>query len=204
MNALAAVSGKNPFATLRKLARPREPAEHCDFCNLVLPPGHRHLIEIATRKIICACDACALRFDNVVGRWKLIPRDTRPLSNFRMTDAQWDAFALPIQLAFFHYSTPAGKVLALYPSPAGATESLLPVGNWEALVSENPELAGMEQDVEALLVNRLNGAREYYLAPIDVCFELAGLIRLHWRGFSGGDKVWDELRAFFARLQSAG
>jgi hypothetical protein len=55
-------------------------------------------------------------------------------------------------------------------------------------------------ELEALLVNRLNGAREYYRAPIDVCFELVGLIRLHWRGFSGGDKVWQEINAFFAKL----
>jgi len=51
-------------------------------------------------------------------------------------------------------------------------------------------------------VNRLNGARDYYLAPIDVCFELTGLIRLHWRGFSGGEKVWEELGKYFGRLRA--
>ena len=202
MSAPAAVSGKNPFAALRRMARPQTAAEHCDFCNLALPPTHRHVLEVATRKIICACDACALRFESVIGRYKLIPRDTRALLDFKMTDAQWEALSLPIQLAFFLHSSPAQKVVALYPSPAGATESLLPINSWEAIAAENAELGEMQGDVEALLVNRLNGAREHYLAPIDVCFELSGLIRLHWRGFSGGDKVWEELGKFFARLRA--
>ena len=37
----------------------------------------------------------------------------------------------------------------------------------------------MQHDVEALLVNReMEEAREYFLAPMDICFELVGLIRI--------------------------
>jgi hypothetical protein len=61
----------------------------------------------------------------------------------------------------------------------------------------------MAADVEALLVNRLGATPEYYLTPIDVCFALAGLIRVHWRGFSGGDAVWKEIEGFFARLRTS-
>ncbi len=43
-------------------------------------------------------------------------------------------------------------------------------------------LAELEPDVEALLVNRMNGERAYYRTPIDECFKLVGLIRAHWRG----------------------
>jgi hypothetical protein len=192
----------NPVDALRRFARPR-PApnfEECDFCSVPLGPQHRHLLENGTRKIICACDACALRFDNVIGKFKLIPRDTKRLPDFRLTDAQWESFSLPIALAFFYRDGTANRVVALYPSPAGATESLLPITSWENVVRENGILAEMQADVEALLVNRLNDAREYYLAPIDVCFELVGLIRMHWRGFNGGDKVWQEIEQFFARL----
>src|SRR5678815_4160095 len=130
MNLPGVAPGKNPFAALRRMARPQVVSEECDFCNVPLPPTHRHLLEMANRKIICACDGCALRFDNVIGRFKLIPRDTRALPNFTMTDPQWEALSLPIQLAFFFHSSPAGKVVALYPSPAGATESLLPITSW--------------------------------------------------------------------------
>lgn len=118
-----------------------------------------------------------------------------------MSDAVWAALSLPIDLAFIYCSTAAERAVAMYPSPAGATECLLPVRNWEGLVKENPALSTMAADVEALLVNRLKDAREYFLAPIDVCFELTGLIRLHWRGFSGGDRVWQEMERFFCRLR---
>ena len=175
----------------------------CEFCSLPLSPGHRHVLEVATRKIVCACNACALRFDNVVGRWKLIPRDSRRLVGFQMTDAQWEGFAVPIGLAFFYSSTPGGRVVATSPSPAGATESLAPLSSWPALIDQNPVLMEMQSDVEALLVNRLKEPCEYYLAAIDRCFELVGVIRLYWRGFSGGDQVWAEMDRFFGRLQTS-
>ncbi len=203
INPSAITRRANPLATLRRLAQPRAQVEGCEFCSLPLVQGHRHLLELPARKIVCACDACALRFENVIGRWKLIPRDSLRLPDFRMTDAQWEGLSIPIALAFFFRRTPPGKVVAMYPSPGGATESLLPLSNWEALMAENPKLAELESDVQALLVNRLHDAREYYLAPIDLCFELVGLIRLHWRGFSGGDKVWEEINSFFGRLREA-
>jgi hypothetical protein len=59
----------------------------------------------------------------------------------------------------------------------------------------------MEPDVEALLVNRAGEARDYFIAPIDRCFELVGLVRTHWRGLSGGTDVWEKIHEFFARLR---
>ena len=194
-----------PVATLRRFAsrtRKGEPVrEWCELCSVALAPEHRHLLEMATHKIICSCDPCALRFELVLdGRFKLIPRDAHALPGFKLSDAEWDDLALPIELAFILRSTTAKRVMALYPSPAGATESLLTLSAWDALVGDNPVLARMEADVEALLVNRVDGRRLHYLAPIDVCFELVGLMRLHWRGLSGGVEVWREIDAFFARL----
>ena len=197
------------FATLRRFAgapknngaTPPPEVEHCELCSIRLAPTHRHLVEMATRRIVCSCDPCALRFENVLeGKFKLIPRDSRPLPDFTMTDAEWEGLSLPISLAFFFYDTPNKKMAAYYPSPAGATESLLPLTAWEALVVANPILGDLKPDVETLLVNRTNDTREYFIAPIDVCFELVGLIRLHWRGFSGGEEVWTAINGFFARL----
>jgi hypothetical protein len=202
------------FATLRRFAGtprstpqgdgagPPQEVEHCELCNVRLAPIHRHLLKMATRRIVCACDPCALRFENVIeGKFKLIPRDARPLPDFQMTDAEWEGLSLPISLAFFFYDTPNQKMAAYYPSPAGATESLLPLTAWEGLVVANPILREMRADVETLLVNRVRERREYFLAPIDLCFELVGLIRIHWRGFSGGEEVWREIDGFFARLK---
>jgi hypothetical protein len=202
VNSIGFARREHPFALLRRMAQNRgSNVEQCEFCSVPLEAGHRHLLEIAKRKIICSCNGCALRFDNVIGRYKLVPRDTRRLDHFQISDVTWAALSLPIELAFFFHSTAAAKIVAMYPSPAGATESLLPLANWEALVVDNPVLSQMQPDVETLLVNRLRNAREYFIAPIDVAFELVGLIRLHWRGFSGGDHVWQELDRFFSRLR---
>jgi hypothetical protein len=104
-------------------------------------------------------------------------------------------------MAFFFYSTPAERVVAFYPSPMGPTESLLKLSTWEELERYNPVLEGMERDVEALLVNRVLGAREHFLVPIDECYSLVGLIRMHWRGLSGGREVWEEIGRFFEELR---
>jgi Family of unknown function (DUF5947) len=195
----------SPFATLRRFASLREvqeSRERCELCCDVLSSEHRHLLEVATRNIVCACDACALRFQAVeAGRFKLIPRDAQVLPGFRLADAEWEGLALPINLAFFLYHSPSKKTIALYPSPAGATESLLPLSSWQQIVEQNPGLRRIEPDVEALLVNRMGSARDYYIAPIDQCFELVGLIRANWRGFSGGEEAWRRINEFFARLQ---
>jgi hypothetical protein len=197
--------GVTPFSTLRGFAAARPAAsaeERCELCSLALAPAHRHLLESATRKIICSCDACALRFENVLeGRFKLIPRDVWSLPDFQMDDAAWDALSLPIGLAYFFHDSKAGKMVAYYPSPAGATESLLPLEAWQALLAANPALHGMEPDVEAFLVNRVGERRDYYRAPIDICFELVGLIRVHWKGFTGGETVWREIDSYFDRLK---
>jgi len=61
--------------------------------------------------------------------------------------------------------------------------------------------------VEGLLVNRLGYSRgystaEYYLLPIDECYKLVGLIRIHWKGLSGGTEVWKELGEFFSSVKA--
>jgi hypothetical protein len=37
--------------------------------------------------------------------------------------------------------------------------------------------------------------------PIDACYKLVGLIRLHWRGLSGGAEVWKEIAKFFQSIK---
>jgi hypothetical protein len=195
---------KTVFATLRRFRRPESAPveEQCELCSVSLTPDHRHLLHMSNGRIVCSCDSCALRFQDVTGgRFKLIPREVRFLSQFHLTDAEWDGLALPINLAFLFYSSPEEKVKAIYPSPAGATESLLPLSAWETILANNRALAQMESDVQALLIDRVGKKRDHYLVPIDVCFRLVGLIRVHWRGLSGGDQVWQEITEFFARLK---
>ncbi len=125
----------------------------------------------------------------------------RRLEDFRMTDAEWDAFGVPIGLAFFVQGASDKRIAAFYPGAAGTTESLLDLTGWSALVAHNPLLAELEPDSEALLVNRVRDVREYFLAPIDRCYALAGLIRAKWRGLSGGEEAWTAIDDFFAALR---
>jgi hypothetical protein len=195
--------GQFSFAGLRRFVPRRAPTEQCDLCSLPVGPEHQHLVEPASRKIVCACEACALLFSGQAGtKYKRVPRRARYLPDFEMTDAQWDSLMVPISMAFFFHSTPMGKVIALYPSPAGPTESLLEFDTWDEVARTNPILREMEPDVEALLVNRVRNANEYYVAPIDECYKLVGLIRAHWRGLSGGTEVWKEINDFFKRLKA--
>jgi hypothetical protein len=192
------------IAALRRFGQPTaDPSgESCELCSAPVGPVHRHLLEAATRRILCACDHCAICFQGVTGgRYRLIPRDARPLPDLEISDAQWDALALPINLAFFFHHSPINRVVALYPGPAGAVESQLPLTAWSELASDHLDLTTMEKDVEALLVNRTGPAPRYYIAPIDVCFRLVGVFRMHWRGLAGGTEVWREIRSFFDELE---
>jgi hypothetical protein len=198
---------ESAFAALRQFARKRAAVERCEMCSRELAPEHDHLVEPANRKLICACGACAILFEGQAAtKYKRVPRRVLFLQDFQLTDGQWDGLMVPIELAFFFRSSPHGKVIALYPSPAGPTESLLSLETWDDIEQANPVLKGMEADVTALVVNRVGYARgaapaEYYLMPIDECYKLVGLIRTHWRGLSGGTEVWREIGAFFAMLK---
>ncbi len=194
------------FATLRQFARKRTDVETCEMCSRELSVQHQHLLEPATRKLICACEACAILFSGSTNlKYKRVPRDVRFVKDFHMTEGQWDGLMIPIEMAFLFSSTPHGKVVAYYPGPAGATESLLSLDTWKDVVDENPILKELQPDVEALLVNRVGTTRgakaEFYVVPIDKCYELVGLIRMHWRGLSGGTEVWREVGKFFTELK---
>ncbi|MDQ4043434.1 MAG: DUF5947 family protein [Actinomycetota bacterium] len=185
-------------------AREQATQEVCELCGEVIPPEHRHLLNVSSREIMCSCRACSILFYEEAaseGRYRLIPDRHLFLEDFEMSDAQWESLRIPVDMAFFFYSAPAERVVAFYPSPMGPTESLLKLGAWEELEEANPVLKGMERDVEALLVNRARGAREHFLVPMDKCYSLVGLIRMHWRGFSGGQEVWEEIRRFFEELR---
>jgi hypothetical protein len=202
------------FASLRRFAQEESEKaakgaaeaaqEHCELCSEPIPPEHRHLLNVSTREIMCACRPCSILFDREAaseGRFQTIPDRRLFLEDFEMSDVQWESLRIPVDMAFFFYSTPAERVVAFYPSPMGPTESLLKLSAWEELEESNPVLKGMERDVEALLVNRVRGAREHFLVPIAECYSLIGLIRMRWRGLSGGREAWEDIARFFEELR---
>ncbi|HXN82077.1 MAG TPA: DUF5947 family protein [Myxococcales bacterium] len=193
------------LSVLRQLARRREEREGCELCATPIQAGHPHLVDPRKRELRCACDACTLLFSEGPGtRWKRVPRRAEQLVDFRLSDAHWEALSIPIGLAFFFRSSATDRVAAFYPSPAGATESLIPLDAWGLLEADNPVLTELEPDIEALLVNRIGGANDGYRVSIDECYRLVGVIRLRWQGFSGGEQVWAEIARFFAGLKGAG
>jgi hypothetical protein len=196
------------FATLRQFARSKRPTERCELCSAAVAHEHPHLVELSSRQIVCACEACALLFDGKTGgKYKRVSRRIQLLADFRMTDGQWESLLIPINMAFFFRSSLEDRMVTLYPSPAGAVESMLPLDAWSEIVQENAALSHLRPDIEALLVNRVGHAREvaqaeYYIAPIDDCYRLVGLIRANWKGLSGGSEVWLEIGRFFSQLRS--
>jgi hypothetical protein len=193
--------------TLAQRREPPQPAaeEQCELCAEPIAPEHRHLLDLETRRLLCACRACTILFDRSGaggGHYRLVPDRSRLVTDFDLDDIAWQSFQIPVEMAFFFHSSAAGRVAAFYPSPLGATESLLELGTWDDLVTANPILAELEPDVEALLVNRAKGTREYWILPVDRCYELVGLVRTNWKGFGGGAEVWSALDAFFGRLRA--
>src|SRR6266446_2886427 len=114
----------NSLQTIRNFIRPPEQIEHCDLCSVAIEEEHQHLIEPAGRRIVCVCNACAMLFGSPGTSYRRVPRRARSLSAFQLTDAQWDALMIPINMAFFFRSSTADRVIAFYPSPAGPIESL--------------------------------------------------------------------------------
>jgi len=170
--------------TLRRLAQrstvEREAAlEQCELCGAAIPASHSHVLELATRDVKCACRPCGLLFERS-DRMRLIPTDVFAAD----IDVPLERLALPVDIAFFFRT--GGELKCFYPSPMGPTECLLPVA----------VDVDLEDDVQALLVYR----ERQWIVGIDVCYALVGLIRTHWRGFTGGADVWRELDGFWDGL----
>ncbi|HEY5317395.1 MAG TPA: DUF5947 family protein, partial [Solirubrobacteraceae bacterium] len=158
------------------------------------------MLNIEERRIVCTCESCwALRSGDAEYR----PVGSRIvwLPELDMPDDVWAGFQIPIGLAFFMYSTTSECVVAMYPSPAGATESELHFDTWNRLVERNPELK-LDPDIEGLITNRLAEPPVYAIAPIDRCYELTGAIKANWDGISGGTGVDEAVARFFEDLQA--
>ena len=112
-------------SVLRQFARRRISTERCELCSAEVSPVHSHLLEPAKRQVLCACEACTLLFAGRTGaNYLRIPRRVSLLVDFQISDIEWEALMIPINLAFFYRDSASSRMVAMYPSPAGATESL--------------------------------------------------------------------------------
>ena len=209
-DAVAARRRAGLVSGLRGLARPsaRTPpvagtpeTEACDLCGIGIPEDHRHLLALVERRIVCACEACwAMRSGE--GDYRPTGNRTLWLPGLDIPDDLWASFQIPIGLAFFMESTVTACVVAMYPSPGGATESELHFETWNRMLKLNPVLDGLEPDIEGLIANRLVDPPLYVIAPIDRCYALTGTVKAHWEGISGGSGVHEAVERFFAELRA--
>ena len=115
-----------------------DPGERCDLCRRGVPEDHRHLLNLEERQIVCVCESCwALRSGDPE-----LPPGRQPhrlaATDFELPDDVWASFRIPIGLAFFLHSSVTDCVVALYPSPAGATESELHFETWSRAARAEP------------------------------------------------------------------
>jgi hypothetical protein len=202
--ATAHAAGHGGRATSADRAAHAARAALCELCAAPLPDGHRHLLDREERVPRCACAPCAVLFDRAPAsgdRYALIPDRRWLLRDFTLDDEAWAALAVPVGMLFAYRDSAAGRVVARYPSPAGAVEAALEPDVWAALERANPVLRDLTPDVEALLVDRRDATRDHLLVPIDDCHRLTALLRTRWKGLAGGPQVWAALSEFFADLR---
>jgi hypothetical protein len=184
-----------------------QPAEVCELCGVAIPHEHPHLVDVETRRLLCACRPCYLLFDHPASgaaRFRAVPRRILLLPGLALGEAQWERMQIPVGIAFFFHHSRLGRTVAFYPSPAGATESLLGLDSWEEVARANPLVAALASDVEALLLYKHKASFEGFIVPISACYELVGRIRRSWKGFHGGEEAWREIDDFFAGLRERG
>jgi hypothetical protein len=174
--------------------------ERCELCGTGIQTKHSHLLHLTERRILCVCTNC---WAQGAADPEYRPTGSRLLwlEDFDMPDEVWGRLQIPIGLAFFMHSSATGSTVALYPSPAGATESELELEAWEELSRLNPVLASLEADVEALVVNRISEPAQFAIVPIDECYGLVGAIKASWEGISGGAAIERAVPGFFAGIR---
>jgi hypothetical protein len=179
----------------------RPAGERCEMCGEPLAEDrHSHVVDVSARTLMCTCRPCSLLFDypDAALRYKAVPDRYHRLPP--LPAPIWDDLQIPVGVAFFFRNSALGRVVGVYPSPAGATESELPLGAWDAVLAAVPGVAELAADVEALLVRVTGSTVDTYRVPIDVCYELVGHLRRLWRGFDGGQDVRRRLDEFFAEV----
>lgn len=197
---LARITGDRPA--------PQPAGERCEMCAEVIPDEHQHVVNVAGRQLMCVCRACYLLFTDRDAdlRYRAVPDRYLAFDDFALDRRAWEALQIPVGVAFFFTNSALGRTVAFYPGPAGACESELDLGAWNAIAGADPRVALLADDVEALLVRVSDGAEtappESYLVPIDACYEFVGRLRMMWRGFDGGQEARAYIDSFFAGIKS--
>ena len=197
-------------AALRRIltSRPKAHAEtptvveRCELCAVPVSAGHRHVVNLDSRALLCACRPCSLLFEHPEAELAYRTVPDRHLALPPMPRQQWESLEVPVGLAFVFRNSRQDRTVLCYPGPAGATEADLPTDACQAFAEAVP-------DVEAVLIRaREDGAAgladnsvDRFVVPIDVCYALVGHLRTLWRGFDGGSEAHARIAEFFADIE---
>ncbi|MFI6998080.1 DUF5947 family protein [Nocardia sp. NPDC050175] len=201
----------SPFRALQRITADRPPVvpvgERCEMCAEPISDEHQHVVNVEGRQLMCTCRGCYLLFTDQGAqlRYRAVPDRYLHFPEFTISQGEWDGLEIPVGLAFFFRNSALDRTVAFYPGPAGATESELPLAEWQAVLDRHPELTVLAPDVEALLIRvpeHGTGEAVCLLLPIDTCYEFVGRMRTLWRGFDGGQDVHDYLDEFFAAVSA--
>lgn len=195
--------------TLRRISSTRPtvvPGERCEMCAAPIAEEHQHVVGLEDRSLMCTCRPCYLLFSDQSAhlRYRSVPDRYLSFPDLAFDQGAWDDLQIPVGLAFLFRNSVQERMVAFYPSPAGATESELSLDAWDRLRAANPGFDLLLSDVEALLIHReRDGGGEFrcVLVPIDVCYELVGTMRMTWRGFDGGQEARQAMQDFFATVE---
>jgi hypothetical protein len=194
----------NPLDVLRRITANRPAAdaqERCEMCAAPIDEQHAHVVDLASRNLMCTCRPCYLLFtaDGAQLRYRAVPDRYLAFPRGAPAARQWDELEIPVGLAFFFVNSVLGRTVAFYPGPAGATESELPLGAWDRVLDARPAFRTLAPDVEALIVRMPDRTAEgaCFLVPIDRCYALVGALRRVWRGFDGGQEARSLIDGFF-------
>jgi hypothetical protein len=160
----------------------RETLEQCELCAAPVSSAHEHLLEAKSRAIRCACAACALLFDDnaTAGalRYRRLNGQARRLTYTALSERDLVALNIPVRLCFLCPSAAHEALFLIYPSAAGPIEAQSSWRAWRELVAQHAELAAVEPDRDAVVVDLRGGAARSPLhVTLDIAYELLGLLR---------------------------
>ena len=145
----------------------REAQEHCDLCSEPIPPEHRHLLDLETRELRCACRraACCSTARAPAAGTTPGPRPAAAAGRLRARRRAWEELRIPVDMAFFFHRARGRARRRLLPGADGRDRVAARAARLGGDRGRQPRARGMEPDVEALLVNRARGARDSWLVP---------------------------------------
>ena len=82
----------------RSAAERVEALERCELCSEPIPASHRHLLDLDSRELMCACRACTVLFDRNAaggGHYRLVPDRCLRIVDFELDEIAWEELRIP-------------------------------------------------------------------------------------------------------------